>query len=77
MGEAAKRTDPLWLRIVVALVFSCVLGVLTLMVLGDSLGELGFVVAGGVTLVSTVVMATKAKRIGKIATWFMEALSGL
>lgn len=77
MGERPKRTDPLWLRVIVALLFSAVLGVLTLVMLGDLLGPISLAVAGGVTVVSTVLMATKAKRVGRIATWFMEILSGL
>jgi hypothetical protein len=77
MGDAPKQTHPLWLRVIVALVFSSALGVLTLVLVGDLLGPAVFAVAGGVVLVSTVLMATKAKRIGNIAGWFMEILSGL
>jgi hypothetical protein len=76
MSDAPKRTDPLWLRVIVALVFSAVIGVLTLVMFGDILGPMSLPIAGGVTVVSTVLMATKAKRVGRIATWFMELLSG-
>ncbi len=72
-----SRPDPLWLRIVVALFFSCILGVLTLLLIGDFVGPLSFVLCGAFTVASTVLMAWKARRVSKIATWFFEMLSGM
>ncbi len=60
-----------------ALVLSAVLGVLVIVFAGDVLGPASLAVGAGVTVVSTVLMATKARRVGKIATWFMELLGGL
>ncbi len=77
MGEKAKRADPLWLRIIVALVLSCVFSLLTLLIIGDVLGPISLVLCGGLAIVSTVLMAWKGRRVGMIATWFFEALSGI
>lgn len=77
MGETTKRADPLWLRIIVALVLSCVFSLLTLLIIGDVLGPISVVLCGGLAIVSTVLMAWKGRRVGMIATWFFEALSGI
>ncbi len=77
MGEKAKRTDPLWLRVVVALVLSCVIALLTLLLLGDLIGPSALYLCGGLAVVSTVLMAWKGRRVGMIAAWFLEVLSGI
>ncbi len=77
VAEKPKRTDPLWLRVLVSLVLSSVLAVIVLATIGDLLGPASLFVCGGIALVSTVMMAWKGRRVGKIATWFFEALSGL
>ena len=77
MGNSAKRKDPLWLRLVIAFVLSAALGLLALLFTLDALGGAALPVAGGITLVCTVLMAAKAKRIGQIASWFFDLLSGI
>jgi hypothetical protein len=77
MEDKPKRSDPLWLRIVVALLFSCIFSVVVLLMVGDIFGPVSFVLCGGLALVSTVLMAWKARRVSKIASWFFEALSGI
>ena len=77
MGEKAKRADPLWLRIIVALVLSCVFSLLTLLMVGDVFGPISMYLCGALAIVSTVLMAWKGRRVGTIATWFMELLSGI
>lgn len=75
--EKPKRSDPLWLRILLSLVLSCVLSVLVLMAIGDLLGPSSLFICGALALVSTVLMAWKGRRVGKIATWFFELLAGI
>ncbi len=77
MGEKTKRADPLWLRIIVALVLSCVFSLLAFVMVGDLLGPISMYLCGGLAIVSTVLMAWKGRRVGTIATWFMELLSGI
>ncbi len=77
MAAQAERSDPLWLRVVVALLLSCTFSALVLLMMGDLLGRFSLVLCGGLALVSTVVMAWKGKRVSKIATWFFEAVSGI
>lgn len=77
MSNAAKRTDPLWLRAIVSLVVSCVLWLLAFLMLGDLIGPASIYVCAGGAVVSAVLMTWKGQRVGKIATWFFEALSGI
>jgi len=77
MGEKAKRADPLWLRIIVAMVVSGVFSLLTFLLIGDIFGPSSMYLAGGLAIVMTVLMAWKGRRVGTIATWFMELLSGI
>lgn len=77
MADKPKRSDPLWLRILVSLVLSCVLAILALVMIGDLIGPASLFVCGGIAIVSTVMMAWKGRRVGKIASWFFEALSGI
>ncbi|MGH1343663.1 MAG: hypothetical protein ACRBN8_19045 [Nannocystales bacterium] len=77
MGEKAKRADPLWLRIIVALVLGCALSLLTFITLGDLIGPASIYLCGALAVISTVLMAWKGRRIGMIATWFMELLGGI
>ncbi|MBV1857157.1 MAG: hypothetical protein KUG77_02010 [Nannocystaceae bacterium] len=76
VDQKAKRADPLWLRIMLALVLGCVLGLLTFVLIGDLIGPSSMILCGALTVVSTVLMAWKGRRVGTIATWFMELLSG-
>lgn len=77
MVEKPKRSDPLWLRILLSLVLSCVFSLLAFMMIGDALGPASLFLCGGVAIVSTVLMAWKGRRVGMIATWFLELLSGI
>ncbi len=77
MSDAAKRTDPLWLRALLSLVLSCVFWLLAFIMFGDLLGMASIYICAGGALVSAVLMTWKGRRVGKIATWFFEALSGI
>ncbi len=72
-----ERSDPLWLRILVSLVLSCVFSLIAFLLIGDVFGPASMYVCGGVALVATVLMAWKGRRVGTIATWFVELLSGI
>lgn len=77
MVEKPKRPDPLWLRILVSLVLSSVFSGVVFLSVGDLLGTSAIFICGGLALASTVLMAWKGRRVGKIATWFFELLAGL
>ena len=77
MSEHAKRSDPLWLRIIVAMVLGSVLSLLTFLMIGDLFGPSSMYLCGALAVVSTALMAWKGRRVGTIATWFMEALSSI
>ena len=77
MSDTRKRTDPLWLRVIVAIVLSGVFWVLALMMIWDLLGVVSLYLCAGGAVLTTVLMAWKGRRVGQIATWFFEMLAGI
>ena len=75
LADSQARTDPLWLRVLVAALVSLVLAALLVLFAGEVLGVAALPVGAGVAVLSTVWMAARAKRIGRIASWLVEILS--
>jgi len=77
VGEKSTRTDPLWLRAVLSVVLSGVFWLITYLFLADLLGPVSLYLCAGLAIVTAVLMAWKGRRVGSIATWFVELLSGI
>lgn len=71
------RKHPLWLRLLIAIPMGAIFGVLVVLALAEYLGIYTPWVAGGIALLTTVVLARESGRIGKLVTNFLELLSGI